>query len=344
VQQEIAEISTASARAMELVRQILSFSRPREAEHTVTQPRPVVEEALALLRAALPATIEIHADLEPVPPISCEPTQVHQVLMNLGTNAGHAMGSAGGLLEVSMSQIRVDAAMARATPGLWEGPCVHLSVSDNGCGMDRATIDRIFDPFFTTKAPGKGTGLGLAVVHGIIKSHGGVVTVDSEVGKGTTFHLYLPAADSVPVAPAPAQRRKIPRGQGQRILVIDDEKAVASLVARMLQRLDYQVVSCTEASNAMREFRSNPSGFDAVISDLVLRGMSGLDLLQEFLRARSLPIILMSGYFSAEDRERAETLGISRFLQKPATMEQIGNALHEILNQTPSRGSAAGQS
>jgi PAS domain S-box-containing protein len=332
-QKDIAEISTAGARAMGLVRQILAFSRPRAAEHVVTSLRPVVEEALAMLRAALPAMIEIHADLEAVPPISCDPTQVHQVLMNLGTNSGHAMEPAGGLLEVSMNEIRVDAERARATPGLWEGPCVHLSVRDSGCGMDRAVLDRIFDPFFTTKAPGKGTGLGLAVVHGIIKSHGGVVTVESEVGKGTTFHIYLPAMDNVPAPPAPAPRSKIPRGQGQHILVIDDEKAVASLVSRMLTRLSYQVTTCTEASDAIQQFRANPQGFDAVVSDLALREMSGLDLAQEFLRERSLPIVLMSGYFRAEDRLRAETLGIHRFLQKPTALAEIGNALHEVLGR-----------
>ncbi len=333
-QQDIAEISTAGARAMELVRRVLSFSRPREGGHTVTPPLPVVEEALKMLRATLPAMIEIDANLEAVPPIACDPTQVHQVLMNLGTNAAHAMGSAGGLLEVSLKPIRVDAQAVRATPGLWEGPCVLLTVTDSGCGMDRATIDRIFDPFFTTKAPGKGTGLGLAVVHGIMKSHGGLVTVNSEVGHGTTFHLYFPATESVPPKTAPEQRSKLPHGQGERVLVIDDEKAVASLVTRMLQRLDYQVTSCTEASNAIQAFRANPSGFDAVITDLALRGMSGLDLAQEFLRYRQIPIVLMSGYFSAEDRQRAETLGIVRFLQKPTTLEEIGKALHEILSRT----------
>jgi PAS domain S-box-containing protein len=340
-QKDIAEIATAGTRAMELVRQILSFSRPREAEHTVTQPRPVVEEALTMLRAALPAMIEIHTDIEPVPPISCDPTQVHQVLMNLGTNAGHAMGSTGGLLEVSMKQIRVDAEATRATPGLWEGPYVLLAVSDSGTGMDRAILERIFDPFFTTKAPGKGTGLGLSVVHGIMKSHGGVVAVDSEVGKGTTFRLYFPALERVPAAPAQTTRGKIPRGHGERILVIDDEKAVASLVTRMLQRLDYQVTSCTEASNAIQAFRTDPSAFDAVVSDLALRGMSGLDLAVEFQRERRVPTILMSGYFSAEDRQRAEALGIARFLQKPTTLEEIGRTLHELLAPSPSRASRA---
>jgi CheY-like chemotaxis protein len=287
--------------------------------------------------------IEIDANLEPVSPISCDPTQVHQVLMNLGTNAAHAMGSAGGLLEVSMQQIRVDAEMIRATPGLWEGPCVRLTVSDSGCGMDRATIDRIFDPFFTTKAPGKGTGLGLSAVHGIMKSHGGLATVHSEPGKGATFHLFFPALERMPVQAAPAQGSQIPHGRGERVLVIDDEKAVASLVARMLQHLDYQVTSCTEASDAIQAFRSNPAGFDAVLSDLALRGMSGLDLAQEFLQVRRLPIVLMSGYFSMEDRQRAEGLGIGRFLQKPTTMGEIGNALHQVLNQVSPRVSGVGR-
>jgi CheY-like chemotaxis protein len=160
------------------------------------------------------------------------------------------------------------------------------------------------------------------------------------VGKGTTFHLYFPAADVQPAAPVPTQRSKIPHGRGQHILVIDDEKAVASLISRMLQRLDYRVTSCTEGSDAMQAFRANPAGFDAVISDLALRGMSGLDLLQEFVRVRRLPIVMMSGYFSPEDRQRAETLGVSRFLQKPTTLEEIGNVLHDVLAQ---RGSAVAQ-
>ncbi len=333
VQRDLAEIATAGARAMELVRRILAFSRPRETEHVPTEPRPVVEEALKMLRAALPAMIEIDAHLEAVAPISCDPTQLNQLVMNLGTNASHAMGSTGGLLEVSLKQGRAGAELARATPGLWEGPYVVLSITDNGSGMDRATLDRIFDPFFTTKAPGKGTGLGLAVVHGIMKSHGGVVTVESEIGKGTTFKLYFPALENSMVPAARPPRAKVPHGRGQRILVIDDEKAVASLVTRMLQRLEYNVTSFLEASEAIQAFRVDPTSFDVVLSDLALRGMSGLDLAQEFLRVRPLPVVLMSGYFSAEDRTRAESMGIARFLQKPTTLEELGNAMNEVLNK-----------
>jgi CheY-like chemotaxis protein len=217
------------------------------------------------------------------------------------------------------------------------GLYVRLSVSDGGCGMDKATASRIFEPFFTTKAVGKGTGLGLAVVHGIMKKHDGAVTVYSEPGKGTTFHLYFPAAGPL-VEQKPQAHIETPRGLGERILCIDDEKPIMTVVTRILERLGYKVTGHGYASSAMQEFRARPNEFDAVVTDLALRGMSGLELATELLRLRpGIPIILTSGYFSPEDTERAKLLGIRELIQKPSTLGELGGALHRALREARSR-------
>jgi len=335
---EVAEIQKAAARATDLVRQILTFSRQQETKRTAVKLNLVVDEALKLLRSTLPAMIEIQTSFDPsTPEVLADSTQVHQVMMNLGTNAAHAMGSAGGVLEVSIAPLAVDSELARVSAELHVGLYVLLSVSDSGCGMDKSTTSRIFEPFFTTKALGKGTGLGLAVVHGIMKKHDGAVVVHSEPGKGTTFHLYFPAAGPV-TEEKPHAPIETPRGMGEHILCIDDERPIIAVVTRTLERLGYKVTGHGYASSALQEFRARPNEFDAVVTDLALRGMSGLDLATELLRLRpGLPIILTSGYFSPEDTERARLLGIQELIQKPNTLGEVGNALHRTLCQARSR-------
>ena len=328
----VGEIRAASERAARLVRQILTFSRREEPERKVIRLQPVIEEALDLLRASIPAMIEIHSNFDPTTPnVSADATQIHQIVMNLGTNAAHAIGSSGGLIEVTLMPVPLDRDQAQASGGLKAGRYVRLSIRDNGSGMDSGILERIFDPFFTTKAPGKGTGLGLAVVHGIVAAHGGGINVNSEPGKGTVFHLLFPATRAVAVSEA-ALQPTTPRGSGQRILCVDDERAVLAVMTRSLERLGYQVSSYSEPSDALNEFRARPEAFNLIVTDLGLRGMSGLDFAREVLRIRpGMPVLVASGHFGAEDQERAKQLGVSDFIFKPMKPTELGGKVSRFL-------------
>src|SRR5712692_3829256 len=310
VQQNLTEIQNASSRATKLVRQILTFSRQQESKREVIKLAPVIEEVLKLLRASLPAKIEIRTHFSPdVPAVSADTTQMHQILMNLATNAADAMQD-GGVLE--------------------EGPYVRLSIADAGCGMTPATMEHIFEPFFTTKPQGQGTGLGLSVVHGIMKNHGGAITVYSEPGKGTVFHLYLPAAQRG-TEETQARSHTVFRGQGQRVLYVDDEEPLVLLMTRMLEQLGYKVTGCTDPKKALEMSRSGPQDFDVVVSDLSMPGMSGVDLARELLQIRpGIPILVASGYIRPTDNEKVRGLGLPDLILKPDTIEQLGQVLHNI--------------
>ena len=333
--EDLADIRAASDRAARLVRQILTFSRREEPERKVISLQPVIEEALVLLRASVPAMIGIHSSFDPATPnVSADATQIHQIVMNLGSNAAQAIGSSGGLIEVALSPVSLDRDQGQASGGLKEGQYVRLSIRDNGSGMDSRTLERIFDPFFTTKARGKGTGLGLAVVHGIVTAHGGGINVYSELGKGTVFHLYLPAARAAAVsedAPQPAT----PRGSGQHILCVDDERAILAVMTRSLERAGYRVSSYSEPSNALNEFRARPEAFDLIVTDLGLPGMSGLDFAREVLRIRpGMPVLIASGYFGTEDQERARQFGVADVILKPMKPAELGSKVFRLLNRS----------
>ncbi len=331
VQDSLGEIDRASTRASELVRRILSFSRQEEPKREVMQLRPIVEEALKLLRSTLPAIIELRSRYaESVPATIADSSQVHQVIMNLATNASHAIGMRAGTIEMVLEAVNVDAALAQATPGLREGSYVRLTVSDSGCGMDRATLQRIFDPFFTTKPVGQGTGLGLSVVDGIMKTHGGVITVYSQPGKGTAFRLYFPATQAAsqgaPVPPAP-----VIKAQGQRVLYVDDDQALVLLAVRTLSRLGYQVTGCTHPREALDMFRANPTAYDVVVTDLSMPTMSGTELTREILAVRAeVPVIITSGYLRPEDQEVATQLGAVALILKPNSIEELGQVFHRL--------------
>ncbi|MEP6670482.1 MAG: PAS domain S-box protein [Chthoniobacter sp.] len=334
------EIGKAGARAVDLVRRILTFSRQQPQERKLMHLQPVVEEALKLLRASLPATMEIRTTFVPdASAVLADATQIHQVIMNLGANAGHAMGEHG-VLEVREAMVDVDADLARTSPELHPGRYVRLTVSDSGCGMDRATLARIFDPFFTTKAQGEGTGLGLSVVHGIMKANDGAITVYSEPGKGTAFHLYFPAAESgvpeVAVSSAPP-----PRGHGERLLYVDDEEPLVYLTTQVLGRLGYEVTGFVEAEAALEAFLAEPDRFDVIITDLSMPRLSGRDLAARILQVRpNIPIILATGYIRPNDTESARRLGIRDLILKPNTVEDLGHALHRILTERREESSA----
>ncbi len=328
----LGEIEAATNRASDLVRQILAFSRPQEPKRKVVKIHTVVEEALRLLRASLSATIEIRLTHDPATPdIAADATQIHQVIMNLGANAAHAVGDHGGLLEFQITPEIVDADLATSSPDLQPGRYARLSVRDNGCGMDRATVERIFEPFFTTKKPGHGTGLGLSVVHGIVKGHGGAITVYSSPGSGTVFHVYLPAAEVQKSEPAPASKASL-QGHGERVLYLDDEEQLIFLARRGLEKLGYKLTTFHDARQALEAFRAQPQDFDLVITDLAMPGMSGLDFTAELRRIREdVPVLLTSGYLRPQDSETARRLGIREQLPKPATLEHLVQAIQRAL-------------
>jgi PAS domain S-box-containing protein len=335
VQEHLIEISQAGERATDLVRRILSFSRPQKARHKVIEIAPVVEEALRLARAALPAMVEIRSRLAlQVPPVSADATQIHQVVVNLVTNAAHAIGTrAGGLIEIELTTVNIGPAEAiGALAKLTHGQYARLTVRDNGCGITSENLDRIFDPFFTTKAVGQGTGLGLSIVHGIMHSSGGTVTVQTEVGRGTTFHLYFPGAEKVETAGETGLPHGQARGTGQHILFIDDEDSIVRLGTLNLTRLGYRVTGCTSPVAALKEFRRDPAAFDAVVTDLSMPGLSGFDCAREMLAVRpDLPILLTSGYMRPEDEEQAREIGIRAVSGKPTALGDLGRTLSEIL-------------
>jgi PAS domain S-box-containing protein len=330
--ESLAEIAVASERAAELVRRILAFSRQQDVTRRTQQLRPIVEEALALLRATLPSTVRIHADLTAeLPAVSTDVTQIHQIVMNLGVNAADAMTQRTGRLDVQLEASSIAAASDRPAD-LREGTFVRLSIRDDGRGMDSAVQAQIFQPFFTTKPPGEGTGLGLSLVHDIMTSHGGAIAVESEPGKGTEFHLYFPAVDAV-ADEEPAARPAVLRGRGERVLYVDDDKALVFLITRMLIRLGYRVTGFTDAVEALNSFRSQPGEFDVVVTDVTMPGLAGPELARELLSVRpGLPIIMTSGVISPEDGELARRVGVHRLILKPNTIDELGAALHGLFS------------
>jgi PAS domain S-box-containing protein len=327
----IAQVLKASNRAKELVQQILAFSRRQEPELKPISLQPVIDDVLKLLRASLPSTIEIRRIIKEVPRILGDAGRIHQVMMNLGTNALHAMRERGGKLEVKLETFYADPEFVQTRSDLREGKYLRLSISDTGCGMDRCTQERIFEPFFTTKSPGEGTGLGLTTVYGIVKEHGGAISVYSEPGSGTVFNIYLPAVESV-AAKSPIHPDSIPKGRGQRILFVDDEETLADLGKKRLERLGYEVTVHTNSIEALRTFQESPGQYDLLISDYTMPGMNGADLAKNVLEARSeMPVILITGYSTTINPEIIASIGIREMLMKPVTAQAIGEAVHRVL-------------
>jgi PAS domain S-box-containing protein len=332
------EVARAGSRATDLVRQILTFSRQSEQQRTHLQLRHIVGEALKLLRATIPSSVQFSINLAAdAPVVLADPTQIHQIAMNLGTNAAHAMRGRSGRLEVKLGKIVVDTDMAAANPSLQVGPYALLTISDTGHGMPREVLERIFEPFFTTKAPGEGTGLGLSVVHGIMKAHEGCITVYSQPGQGTTFHLYFPAVAADEVAAIPCEVT-VPTGNGERVLFVDDEEALAKLGERMLVRLGYQVDAQTNPGAALEAFRREPQKYALVITDLTMPGMTGIQLAPELLRIRTdLPVILTTGYAANLTLDDVHALGIRELVLKPLSRQSLGEAVHRALRPALSK-------
>jgi PAS domain S-box-containing protein len=320
----------ASRRAKELVQQIMTFSRQKDLDRKPVNLSLLVEEIQKMLRASLPATIEIRSTIKDRQSmIMADATQIHQVLMNLCTNAAQAMPDQRGTLELSLEQVDVEEVH---TSSLKPGPYLKLCVSDDGLGMDRQTLDRIFDPYFSTKKPGEGTGLGLAVVHGIVISYEGEINVHSRPGKGTRFDVLFPVTPLQDSEEQETSLDALPSGN-ERILFVDDEETLVNIYDELLNYLGYDITATTDSGAAWQIFKAQPNGFDLVITDLTMPRMTGDMLSKKMLELRpALPIIVCSGYSDRLTKEQAEILGIRRYLMKPLVIEQLAYAIREVLD------------
>ena len=335
-QESLGEIHKASQRARHLVQQILTFSR-KQPLRLVNQPlRPLVEEAVRLLRATLPAGVDLVASLSDVTArVLADSTQVQQILLNLCTNSWHALHERSGRIEVGLEEMMLDAEAVRGLPDLKPGPHVRLWVSDNGRGMDAATQKRIFEPFFTTKPVGQGTGLGLAAVHGIVKTHHAAIALESAPGRGSTFWVYFPVAAASEVE---EQAEDIAfatlRGSGQHVLYVDDDESLVFLVMRMLNRLGYRTSGFLDARLALDAVRADPGSFDIAVTDFNMPGLSGLDVALELARIRpDLPVVITSGYVTDALRDDAQRAGVRELVDKPSTVDELCQVIQRILHE-----------
>ena len=328
-------VMEAGDRATELVRQILTFSRQGGQERTPIQSHLIIKEALKLLRATLPQNIDIQEKISSESAVVlANATQIHQFVMNLCTNAYHAMLDKGGTLEVILETQELSPGARAEHFDLEPGPYLKLTISDTGCGMDDATINKIFDPYFTTKASDKGTGLGLSVVHGIVESHGGVISVNSEPGQGTRFEVLFPQITIEKIATQEGVE-SFPTGS-ERILLVDDEDAVVETGKSILEKLGYRVKLYTDPQKALDEFAAHRDDFDLVITDMSMPYLTGEELSKQLMKIRpDIPILLCTGYSDQLEAANAYAFGIKRFLIKPLVMGKLATIIREVLDENP---------
>jgi len=333
-QSNLKEVLNAAYRSKNMVQQILTFSRQKEPEKKLVKVQSVVKEAIQLLMNSIPTSIEIRQNIdEDCKPMMADPTQIHQVVMNLATNAYHAMREKGGVLTINVTKEKISMDDSASYPDLYPGTYLKLTVSDTGHGMDKSIIPKIFDPFFTTKPPGEGTGMGLSIIHGIVKSHGGDIKVYSEPGKGTVFNVYFPLIEAKPVEPRIVSTEPIQKGS-ECILLVDDEEPIVRMVKQTLERLGYQVATRTGSVDALEAFRANPDKFDLVITDMSMPNMSGVELAPRLLEIRAdIPIILCTGFSEMINENKAKALGIREFVMKPVVKDEIARIIRKVLDE-----------
>ena len=347
--ESIEQIHKSAQRGSELVKQILTFSRQSKPRKLPIRIQPILKEVLKLARAAIPMNIEISSHISTdCGLVSADPTQVHQIAMNLITNAYHAVEQFGGTINVELKETAIgsnigishqafgekDELPPHAMPGdILPGGYVCITVSDTGTGIDQTLVDKIFDPYFTTKEQGKGTGLGLSVVHGIVKEHGGDIRVYSEVGKGTAFHVYLPLLKDDRDSKTAAVTRMYPTGC-ERILLVDDEESIAVVERMMLEKLGYQITVRTNSLDAVSAFKANPGNFDLVISDKGMPLMTGEQLARELISIRpEIPIIICTGFSDEIDEQQSKAMGIKGFLMKPVSLVDMAEMVRKVLDE-----------
>lgn len=329
----IKEISRAGNRAKDLVKQILTFSRQAEQEPVPLHLQSIAKEVIKLLRSSIPSTIDIKQDVDwECPAVKADPTQIHQVIMNLCTNAYHAMRNSGGTLTVDLKKVEIGVEDLHVQLDLVPGVYARLEVSDTGHGMSHETMERIFEPYYTTKEIGDGTGLGLAVVHGIISSCGGIVSVDSEPDKGSIFHVYLPCIRNG-VEKVEDAEDALPKGSAH-VLVVDDSGAIVQLEETMLESLGYRATSCTSPEKALEMFQTDPNDFDLLLTDMTMPGMTGIQLARRVLAMRpEMPIILCTGFSEIINEKQAKAYGVGAYIMKPIIRKDLANALHDLLEK-----------
>ena len=333
IREDQEQVVMAGNRAKELVKQILSFSRAGEQEFKPLLIQFIIKEALKLLRASLPTTIDIRSNIDTtVGPIMADPGQIHQVVMNLCTNAYHAMRETGGTLDVSLKSIELSKAEASRRGDLPPGHYALLEVSDTGCGIDKALQERIFDPYFTTKAKGEGTALGLAVVHGIVTNLHGNISVASVPGLGSTFKIFLPILKLKGRGDRLVASEPLPRGD-ERIIVVDDDRGIVRLMREILEGLGYRVTTFADSAKALQELREGPQDFDLLLTDMTMPKLTGAELVVEVLRIRpDMPIILCTGFSEMIDAEKAKALGVREFMLKPVEKGELAKAVRRALD------------
>lgn len=341
MRQDLDRVLTAGFRARDLIQQILAFSRQSPVERTPLRPQKVVREALTMLRASLPSTIGIQEDISPDCGVICvDPIQLHQIIMNLGINAFHAMEKSGGVLRVELRQADTVPKELQTAEDIAPEEFVRLSIIDTGHGISPEIIDKIFDPFFTTKELGKGTGMGLSVVYGIVHEYGGTIQVDSRPGQGSAFHVYIPCCsrdEKQAVAPA----ETVPQGK-EHILLVDDEIMLGEMIRNLLERLGYKVTLYASSLEALAAFRDQPELFDLVITDQTMPEMTGIDMARRMLQIRpDIPIILCSGYSNLINEETAKAAGIKAFALKPLSRSQLAQLIRASLGLPGSESQAA---
>lgn len=327
------QVLIAGSRAKELIKQILTFSRGTDQGQKPIEVVPIVKEVLKMLRSSIPITIEIRQNIEAASSmVMANPTQIHQVLVNLCTNAAHAMRESGGILEVSLTDVDINSDSMTDYGLLKQGKYLKLTVKDNGCGMSKEVADRIFEPFFTTKDVDKGTGMGLSVVHGIVESHKGRITVESTEQQGSIFTVFLPKIEAVNIQENGST--EIAVGHGERILIVDDEKQIVDMMTQTLERLKYTVIAKTNSIDALETFSASPDRFDLVITDYAMPGMNGKQLTKKLMSIRpDIPIILCTGFSEDIDAAKAESMGLKGFLMKPVVREEIAEIIRNILDK-----------
>ena len=331
--ESLKEICTASLRAKEVVRQILSFARKTMTSMKPLEINAIVEESIKLVRASIPTMIEIRVSIPSEPKMVLgNPTEIQQILINLCTNSAHSMKQQGGFLRVGLSKVSLDESTAAYYEDILPGEYVKLSVEDTGEGIAPGVLEKVFEPYFTTKEFGAGSGMGLAVVHGLVKKCKGAIDIRSTVGEGTTVEVLFP--EIYREAPKEsANEHELPTG-GEKILLVDDDESIVRMVRQMLERLGYSVLDMTDSLAALERFRSNPDEFDLVISDMAMPGMAGDQLAMQMLRAKKdIPILLCTGYSDTIDEKRAKQLGIKGFAMKPLNKERLAKAVRAALDR-----------
>ena len=328
------EVLRAAERARDLVKHILTFGRKTEHDKKPVLLSPIVKEVVKFMRASLPATIEIIETIDVTSDaIMADPSQIHQVLMNLCTNAGYAMKDSGGILEIGLKRVLVGTEDFLPLPLISRhGHYLKLTVRDSGAGIPEDDLGRIFEPYFTTKEKGEGTGLGLAVVHGIVKDHGGEISVYSKESKGTIFSVYLPVMEKHMDDEKDTEADVLP-GKGETILFIDDEEMIVDVSREMLERLGYKVFTETDPVKAIEMFKEGPDKFDLVITDKTMPHMTGFDVVRAIKNIRAdVPVLICSGYQEIGDMEKLTALGISQLITKPIRISSLSKAIRDALD------------